>query len=212
MFYDNPEADSRENVLLATDKRKRLRKHKASTSAASTTSRYLSETSMSNNSSSNPNNNDNDDNMTLILQSGPYKYLDTTDPTYISNISNQYSSQICLPMGQYKFIIHDTNNNGMCCMYGMGEYKGQFVDDGRVVFMGDDIFKERYVKEFEVLRDDIVASMQLPPTTISDEGDDSNQTSLTLDNVTIPSTSPSFDPLSLNATNDTSLSTNAFIN
>jgi len=199
LFYDNPEADSRENVLLATDKRKRLRKHKASTSAASTTSRYLSETSMSNNSSSNPNNNDNDDNMTLILQSGPYKYLDTTDPTYISNISNQYSSQICLPMGQYKFIIHDKNNNGMCCMYGMGEYKGQFVDDGRVVFMGDGIFQNMDVQEFEVSRDDIVASMQLPTTTIVDEEDDgSHQT------VTIPSTSPSFDPLSSNATKDIS--------
>ena len=210
LFYDNPYKNDGmdNNVLLATEKRKRLRKHK--TESESATSRYLSATSsISNNSSSHSNNNDNNDNMTLILQPGPYKYLDTTDPTYISNISNQYSSQICLPMGQYKFIIHDTNNNGICCIYGMGEFKGQFVNDGREVFMGDGIFQNTDVKEFEVLRDDIVASMQLPTTTSQAVDDENNQTesSLIMVNVTIPSTSPSFDPLSSKATNDTSLST-----
>lgn len=95
---------------------------------------------------------------TVVLKSGgPYYYQDfDSDGTTVGHNRRAIIAKTCLPVGSYKFVLHDAQRDGICCDYGRGEY-GLNLSKGRVVrplssgsFLGENEFTS-----FQVTEDDI---------------------------------------------------------
>ena len=88
---------------------------------------------------------------------GPYYYQDfDSDGTTVGHNRRAIIAKTCLPVGSYKFVLHDAQRDGICCDYGRGEY-GLNLSKGRVVrplssgsFLGENEFTS-----FQVTEDDI---------------------------------------------------------
>ena len=69
----------------------------------------------------------------LVLSGGPYSYKDDFDnEETIGSHYNAIIAETCLPVGSYKFILFDAEEDGICCEYGNGEY-GINLSKGRVI-------------------------------------------------------------------------------
>ena len=161
----------------------------------------------------------------VVLRNRPYPYVDNTDPTYTQGLSTQHTSSICLPVGHYKFVIKDSNGDGLCCRYGLGEYILRFgnADNNEqdIVYKSNGIFENEDSYAFYVDREDIVNSMKQDEdmgskvelewvltdnSTVDKDGDDGDLDEDEDDNATetissSPTSSPTLDTLLLQ--NDT---------
>jgi hypothetical protein len=61
----------------------------------------------------------------VIVQSG-YGYMN----------SQSYGTSMCLPKNCYKFTIHDSSGDGMCCDYGLGQYSVYTGANYDLIFSG----------------------------------------------------------------------------
>jgi len=93
---------------------------------------------------------------TVLLSGGPYPYQDFDRDASFKDHDSAIIAKACLPVGSYKFVLHDVQRDGICCDYGRGEY-GLNLSKGRVIrplssgtFMG-----ENEVTSFQVTEDDI---------------------------------------------------------
>jgi hypothetical protein len=87
-----------------------------------------------------------------VLSGGPY--------TYTSTGGSNYTDSICLPVGNYKFVMSDIN--GLCCQNGIGQYSIYF-NGGRDIRMGvPGIFQGNETTAFEVLFTDVLTAMATP--------------------------------------------------
>ena len=89
----------------------------------------------------------------LVLEGGPYAYLDKSNATDVDDLLGGHSSAICLPRGRYRFVVRD--RNGLCCRYGLGEYKLYF-EGGRKVFASPGQFGGEEETVFWVTEEDLV--------------------------------------------------------
>lgn len=90
----------------------------------------------------------------VTLQSGgPYRYGKYT-PIY--GHTEEIDESICLPVGQYKFILHDKLGDGICCEYGKGKYGLRIIGGREIRPMADGIFlgKEAIIN-FDITEDDV---------------------------------------------------------
>ena len=88
---------------------------------------------------------------------GPYYYQDfDSDGTTEDHNRRAIISKTCLPVGSYKFVLHDVQRDGICCDYGRGEY-GLNLSNGRVVrpLSSGTFLGENEVTSFQVTEDDI---------------------------------------------------------
>ena len=92
----------------------------------------------------------------VVLSGGPYAYQDETGDEVVSQDQAVIISDICLPIGLYKFVIYDTARNGICCENGNGKY-GLHLPKGRVIrpLSPGDFVGESEVTTFEVTLEDI---------------------------------------------------------
>ena len=87
-----------------------------------------------------------------VLSGGPY--------TYTSTGGSNYTDSICLPVGNYKFVMAD--KNGMCCQNGIGQYSIYF-NGGRDIRMDvPGVFQGNETTVFEVLYPDVLTAMATP--------------------------------------------------
>jgi len=84
---------------------------------------------------------------------GPYTYMSDTGADFTSPV---YTSSVCLPEGNYSFVISDVN--GICCQYGLGQYS-IFFNGGRTVRDASGVFTEKEITPFEVTSDDVLAAL-----------------------------------------------------
>ena len=88
----------------------------------------------------------------IIKSGGPYRYGKYTT---VDGFTEQINESICLPVGEYNFILHDKLGDGICCEYGKGQYGLRM--NRRVVrpmIYGIFLGKEE-ITSFEVAADDI---------------------------------------------------------
>jgi len=113
---------------------------------------------------------------TVALAGGPYSYREgfDSDASTGGTHYNAIVAKTCLPVGTYKFIMYDAGGDGICCVYGQGEY-GINLSKGRVIrplssgeFMGVD-----EVTPFEVTAADIDIRPVSRPSTVA-VGNDPN--------------------------------------
>jgi hypothetical protein len=88
-----------------------------------------------------------------VKSGGPYTYTSDAGANYTSPV---YTSSVCLPEGNYKFVMSDVN--GMCCQNGLGQYSIYF-NGGRTVHAATGVFMEEEITPFEVTRDDVLAAL-----------------------------------------------------
>mmetsp|Transcript_28482 Transcript_28482/g.48406 ORF Transcript_28482/g.48406 Transcript_28482/m.48406 type:complete len:803 (-) Transcript_28482:1203-3611(-) len=88
-----------------------------------------------------------------IKSGGPYRYGKYTT---INGYTEEINESICLPVGRYKFILHDKLGDGMCCEYGHGQY-GFRIRGGREIRpMADGIFLgKEAITRFLITVDDV---------------------------------------------------------
>ena len=118
----------------------------------------------------------------LIQSGGPYRYGKYT-PIY--GYTEEINESICLPVGQYKFILHDKLGDGFCCEYGQGKYGLRIIDGREIRPMSDGIFlgKEAIIS-FDITGDDIgVLESDLSSDTSIGEEDGSSGSSSNGDSV-----------------------------
>lgn len=51
----------------------------------------------------------------LALEGGPYSYQEDFDKEAIGSHYNAIIAETCLPVGSYKFILYDAEEDGICC-------------------------------------------------------------------------------------------------
>jgi hypothetical protein len=91
---------------------------------------------------------------TIVMSGGPYKYGKYTST---QGYTEQIYESICLPIGKYKFLLHDKMGDGLCCQYGRGQYGIMIRDSARTIRpMKDGLFlgKEE-ITSFEITIDDV---------------------------------------------------------
>ncbi len=89
----------------------------------------------------------------LLKSGGPYRYGKYTT---ISGYTEYINESICLPVGQYKFILHDKSGDGMCCEYGVGQYGLHIIGGREFRPMSNGMFlgKEE-ITSFDITMDDV---------------------------------------------------------
>ena len=111
---------------------------------------------------------------TIVMSGGPYKYGKYTST---QGYTEQIYESICLPVGKYKFVLHDKMGDGLCCQYGRGQYGIMIRDSARTVRpMKDGMFlgKEE-ITSFEITIDDVgVVGADSTTTSGSEYVNDSN--------------------------------------
>lgn len=124
---------------------------------------------------------------TIVMSGGPYKYGKYTST---QGYTEQIYESICLPVGKYKFVLHDKMGDGLCCQYGRGQYGVMIRDSARTVRpMKDGLFlgKEE-ITPFEITIDDVGVlgadyTTSSGPEHVNDSNNDEATTTETDDNL-----------------------------
>lgn len=90
-------------------------------------------------------------NDSVIATGGPYDYLSGSSAT------KSHEEKFTVPVGEcVRFVIKDSEGNGICCAYGEGYYR--ILDSkGNVVVEGDGDFGEKSVDVISVIEGDFIA-------------------------------------------------------
>lgn len=93
---------------------------------------------------------------TVVLSGGPYPYQDFDRDASFKDHDSAIVAKACLPIGSYKFVLHDVQRDSICCDYGRGEY-GLNLSNGRVIrpLSSGTFLGENEVTSFQVTEDDI---------------------------------------------------------
>jgi len=115
----------------------------------------------------------------LVLSGGPYSYKDNFDKEEtIGSHYNAIIAETCLPVGSYKFILYDAEEDGICCEYGNGEY-GINLSKGRVIRpLSQGVFTGSSEEtSFEVTAEDFPPMSSPPVSSPSNESSPLDETS-----------------------------------
>lgn len=114
-----------------------------------------------------------------VKSGGPYNY---GKHTTITGYTEQITELICLPLGQYNFILHDKMGDGICCEYGRGQY-GLTIGEREVRPMTDGLFlgKEE-ISSFEITVNDVGVEVVASDSSSMGEDDGSSSSSSNGDN------------------------------
>ena len=88
-----------------------------------------------------------------IKSGGPYRY---SKYTTLTGYTEHINESICLPVGEYNFILQDKMGDGICCEYGHGEYGLSILRGREIRPLSDGMFlgKEE-ISSFEITMNDV---------------------------------------------------------
>lgn len=135
----------------------------------------------------------------LIKSGGPYSYGKYTT---INGYTEEINESMCLPVGQYKFILHDKSGDGMCCEYGIGQYGLRIIGGREFRPMSNGLFLgKEAITSFDITMDDVgVLGSDVSLDLSAGEDDDGSSSATT------SSTSTSSTMVSTSTTTSTSSS------
>lgn len=132
----------------------------------------------------------------IIKSGGPYRYGKHTS---IHGYTDHMHESICLPVGDYKFILYDEMGDGICCNYGHGQYGLSIIGSRNensireVRPMKDGLFLgEEEITSFQITLNDVSGGLEVsnsasssssPLSSIGEE-DGNNNIGLTTTNAT----------------------------